>query len=58
MGEVITQVIEKAFDFLDAPPIRIAGKNCPVPYSAILEQEMLPSVDKIKDGILSVLGKN
>ncbi|MHB8277998.1 MAG: alpha-ketoacid dehydrogenase subunit beta [Candidatus Humimicrobiaceae bacterium] len=58
MGEVITQVTEKAFDFLDAPPIRIAGKNCPVPYSFILEQEMLPSVDKIKDGILSVLGKN
>lgn len=58
MGEVITQVIEKGFDLLDAPPIRIAGKNCPVPYSFILEQEMLPSVEKIKDGILSVLGKN
>lgn len=58
MGEVITQVTEKAFDYLDAPPIRVAGKNCPVPYSAILEQEMLPSVDKIKDGVLKVLGKN
>ncbi|MHB1252866.1 MAG: alpha-ketoacid dehydrogenase subunit beta [Candidatus Humimicrobiaceae bacterium] len=58
MGEVITQVIEKGFDFLDAPPIRIAGKNCPVPYSFILEQEMLPSIEKIKEGILSVLGKN
>jgi acetoin:2,6-dichlorophenolindophenol oxidoreductase subunit beta len=58
MGEVITQVTEKAFDFLDAPPIRVAGKNCPVPYSAILEQEMLPSVEKIKDGILGVLGKS
>jgi acetoin:2,6-dichlorophenolindophenol oxidoreductase subunit beta len=58
MGEVITQVTEKAFDFLDAPPIRIAGKNCPVPYSAILEQEMLPSIEKIKAGILGVLGKN
>ncbi|MDD3521001.1 MAG: alpha-ketoacid dehydrogenase subunit beta [Actinomycetota bacterium] len=58
MGEVITQVIEKGFDYLDAPPIRIAGKNCPVPYSYILEQEMIPNVDRIKDGILKVLGKN
>jgi len=58
MGEVITQVIEKGFDYLDAPPIRIAGRNCPVPYSYVLEQEMIPSVDKIKDGILKVLGKN
>jgi len=58
MGEVITQVTEKAFDFMDAPPLRIAGKDCPVPYSAILEQEMLPSIDKIKDGILKVLGKS
>ena len=58
MGEVITQVTEKAFDFLDAPPIRIAGGNCPVPYSFILEQEMIPSVEKIKEGILGVLGKN
>jgi len=58
MGEVITQVIEKGFDYLDAPPIRIAGRNCPVPYSYVLEQEMIPSVEKIKDGILKVLGKN
>ena len=58
MGEVITQAIEKGFDYLDAPPLRVAGKNCPVPYSYILEQEMIPSVAKIKDGILKVLGKN
>lgn len=57
MGEVITQAIENGFDYLDAPPLRIAGRNCPVPYSYILEQEMIPSVEKIKEGILKVLGR-
>ena len=58
MGEVIAQVMEKGFDYLDAPAIRVASSNNPVPYSHILEEEMIPSVDKIKDRILSVLDKN
>jgi pyruvate/2-oxoglutarate/acetoin dehydrogenase E1 component len=57
MGEVVSQVVEKGFDFLDAPILRVAGRNCPVPYSLILEQEMIPSVDRIKKGVLEVLYK-
>ncbi|TET14195.1 MAG: alpha-ketoacid dehydrogenase subunit beta, partial [Actinobacteria bacterium] len=33
MGEVSAQVSEKGFDWLDAPVARVAGRNCPVPYS-------------------------
>lgn len=55
MGEVVSQVVEKGFDWLDAPVVRVAGRNCPVPYSLVLEQEMIPSVDRIKKGILDVL---
>ncbi len=55
MGEVAAQVAEKAFDWLDAPPQRVAGRNCPVPYSLVLEQEMIPSEDRIKKGILKIL---
>ena len=57
MGEVVSQVVEKGFDFLDAPILRVAGRNCPVPYSLVLEQEMIPGVDRIKKGVLEVLNK-
>jgi pyruvate dehydrogenase E1 component beta subunit len=57
MGEVITEVAEKGFDYLDAPIRKVAGRNCPVPYSLVLEQEMIPGVDRIKKGVLDVLYK-
>ena len=53
MGEVVSQVVEKGFDWLDAPIVRVAGRNCPVPYSLVLEQEMIPSVERIERGILN-----
>jgi pyruvate dehydrogenase E1 component beta subunit len=46
-GEVITSVIEAAFDHLDAPPQRMAIPDVPIPYSRVLEQFVLPSADKI-----------
>jgi pyruvate dehydrogenase E1 component beta subunit len=55
MGEVASQVGEFCFDYLDAPVVRIASKNCPVPYNYKLEQEMIPSHDKIKENVLKVL---
>jgi len=58
MGEVSAQISERVFDWLDAPVIRIAGKNCPMPYSIILESEMIPSEERIRKGILSLLNKN
>jgi len=57
MGEVSAQVSEKGFDMLDAPVVRVAGRNCPVPYSTVLEQEMIPSVERIEKGILNLLNK-
>ena len=56
MGEVAAQVSEKGFDWLDAPIKRVAGRNCPVPYSLVLEQEMIPGVARIEKGILDLLG--
>ena len=46
-GEVITTVIEGAFDYLDAPPSRLALPDVPIPYSRPLEQFVLPGVDSI-----------
>jgi len=57
MGEVVSQVVEKGFDLLDAPVLRVSGRNCPVPYSLVLENEMIPGHVRIKKGILEVLYK-
>ena len=46
-AEVCQRVVEHAFDYLDAPPARVAGEDVPMPYAANLEALCLPSVDKI-----------
>jgi pyruvate dehydrogenase E1 component beta subunit len=58
MGEVSAQVSEKGFDLLDAPVVRVAGRNCPVPYSPVLEKAMIPGASRIEKGILNLLNKN
>lgn len=46
-GEVITATIEEAFDYLDAPPTRLATPDVPLPYSRPLEQFVLPDAAQI-----------
>ena len=57
MGEVVSQVVEYGFDYLDAPIVRVASKNCPVPYNYLLEKEMIPSNDRIRESILKLLNR-
>jgi pyruvate dehydrogenase E1 component beta subunit len=54
-GEVITTAIEGAFDYLDAPPVRVAYPDVPIPYSRPLEQFCLPSADKIAAAAREIL---
>ncbi len=46
-AEIVARVIEHAFDYLDAPPLRVHQEDVPLPYAANLEALSLPSVDKI-----------
>ena len=46
-AEVAARVVEHAFDYLDAPPLRVCQEDVPLPYAANLETLSLPSVDKI-----------
>ena len=46
-AEIISRVIEAAFDYLDAPPLRVCARDVPVPYSAVLEAAALPQVDDL-----------
>ncbi|RYF91547.1 MAG: pyruvate dehydrogenase complex E1 component subunit beta [Caulobacteraceae bacterium] len=46
-AEIVARVIEHAFDYLDAPPLRVHQEDVPLPYAANLEVLSLPSVEKI-----------
>ena len=46
-AEIAMQAIEHAFDYLDAPPVRVAGLDVPMPYAANLEKLTLPQPDWI-----------
>ena len=46
-SEIAMQVMEQAFDWLDAPVARVTGKDVPMPYAANLETLALPQVDDI-----------
>src|SRR3712207_7714838 len=37
-GEIIARVVDAGFDYLDAPPQRVCGKNVPLPYAQSLER--------------------
>ena len=53
-AEVVARVTEHAFDYLDAPPLRVAQEDVPLPYAANLEALALPSVDKIVKAVKAV----
>jgi pyruvate dehydrogenase E1 component beta subunit len=46
-AELSARVMEQAFDYLDAPVMRVAGKDVPMPYAANLEKLALPHVDDV-----------
>ncbi|MFI4935387.1 MAG: pyruvate dehydrogenase complex E1 component subunit beta [Caulobacterales bacterium] len=53
-AEVAARVVEEAFDYLDAPPLRVCQEDVPMPYAANLEALSLPSVEKIVSAVKAV----
>jgi pyruvate dehydrogenase E1 component beta subunit len=53
-SEICARVALDAFDYLDAPPIKITGADVPMPYAANLERLALPSVEQAVDAAKSV----
>ena len=53
-AELAARVIAEAFDYLDAPPTRVTGKDVPMPYAANLEKLALPSVDDVISAVNAV----
>jgi len=55
LAELLTQINESAFDWLDAPMVRVAAADVPVPMAETLEDEAIPSVDAIIAGVRQAL---
>jgi pyruvate dehydrogenase E1 component beta subunit len=53
-AEIAARVMEHAFDYLDAPVLRVSGKDVPMPYAANLEKLALPSVAEVIQAVKSV----
>ena len=55
-GELAAIIAEEAFEYLDAPIMRIASVDAPVPYAPPLEAAFLPSVEKVVAGAKRLVG--
>jgi pyruvate dehydrogenase E1 component beta subunit len=53
-SHISAQLMQRAFDYLDAPVINITGKDVPMPYAANLEKLALPSVKDVVDAVKAV----
>ncbi len=56
-AEVAMQIMEHAFDDLDAPIVRLDGADVPMPKSPVLEALAIPSKDDIKQKVHEILGR-
>jgi pyruvate dehydrogenase E1 component beta subunit len=54
-SEIAAEIMTHAFDYLDAPVARVAGKDVPMPYAANLEKLALPNVDDVVAAVKGVL---
>ena len=54
-AEVAAMVVDKAFDYLDAPVARLGAPHTPMPYNDRLELEVIPSQDRIVEAVRGLL---
>ncbi len=54
-AEIAMTVTENCFDWLDAPPVRVAGLDVPMPYAANLEKLALPQPGWVVDAVKKIV---
>jgi len=57
-AQIISRISEELFFYLDAPPLRIAGENVPIPYNRSLELSSIPTPQSIGEKIITWGRKN
>jgi pyruvate dehydrogenase E1 component beta subunit len=54
-AEVVSQIVTNAFDYLDAPPVRVANPNVPTPFSRALEELSIPTAAQVAAAVKSLV---
>lgn len=55
-AEIAAQICEsEAFSYLEAPVKRVGARECPVPFSPVLEHEALPNIERIEDAVREII---
>ena len=55
-AEIVSMIVEEVFDYLDAPPIRIAAPPMPAPVSPTVEKAVIPTEDDVIEAVRKTLG--
>jgi pyruvate/2-oxoglutarate/acetoin dehydrogenase E1 component len=55
-AEIVAQIVTNAFDYLDAPPLRLANPNVPTPFSRSLEELSIPSAAQVAQAVRGLVG--
>jgi pyruvate dehydrogenase E1 component beta subunit len=53
-AQVADSVQRHGFDDLDAPVVRVTGRDVPMPYAAPLEPVVLPTADRVRQAVHEV----
>lgn len=54
-GDIVAEIVERGFDLLDAPPVRVGGLNVPMPYNSGLENMVIPDEKNIIEAVEAVM---
>ena len=55
-SDIVSEVIDRSFDNLDGPPVRVGALNVPVPFNRKLESMVIPNEERIKKAVYKALG--
>ncbi len=55
ISEIMAQINELAFDYLDAPMVRVSAANVPVPRAEVLEDVVIPNTNRIVEACRKVM---
>jgi pyruvate dehydrogenase E1 component beta subunit len=56
-AELAAVIAEDAFWHLDAPVVRVAAMDVPIPFSPVLEDQTVPTPEQVAEAALRLLGK-
>ena len=54
-SDIVSEIVERGFDLLDAPPVRVGSLNIPVPFNRALENMVIPDENRIRSAVKKVL---